>query len=57
MGYSPWGGKESDMTERLDNNSICFKVCILTGTELVTPPLPEASVRTSIRGKVHEEGG
>ena len=57
MGYSPWGGKESDMTERLDNNSIFFKVCILTGTELVTPPLPEASVRTSIRGKGHEEGG
>ena len=37
MGYNPWGGRESDMTEQLDNNSTCFKVYILTGTELVTP--------------------
>ena len=57
MGWSPWGGKESDMTEWLDNNSICFKVYILTGTELVTPCLPGAGVRTSTHGKGHEEGG
>ena len=37
VGYNPWGGRESDVTEQLDNNSTCFKVYILTGTELVTP--------------------
>ena len=26
--YSPWDRRESDMTEQLDNNSVCVCVCV-----------------------------
>ena len=51
MGYSPWGRKESDMTERLHFH---FSLaCIGEGSG----NLLGAGVRHSAHGKGHEEGG
>ena len=40
MGYSPWGGKESDTTERLSNNNTAIQGNVATLPPARVPGFP-----------------
>ena len=61
MGYSPWGHKESDMTERLTHTFLKFRAMILRLQKLqnylrlsktqITEPYPKGSDSAGLGGQ------